>query len=80
MVEHTQTIRRLLPTNILSVLDHLVGLTLRVDLIKCFIQVLITIFNETFYTENIPLNVTLAEVIHSKEKNRVIFGPKKDLM
>ena len=29
MVKHTQTIRRLLPTNCLSVFDHFVGLTLK---------------------------------------------------
>ena len=29
MVKHTQTIRRLLPTNCLSVLDHFVGLALK---------------------------------------------------
>ena len=28
MVKHTQTIRRLLPTNCLNVLDHFVGLAL----------------------------------------------------
>ena len=30
MVKHTQTIRRLLPTNCLSVFDHFVGLALKV--------------------------------------------------
>ena len=30
MVKHTQTIRRQLPTNCLSVLDHFVGLALKV--------------------------------------------------
>ena len=34
MVKHTQTIRRLLPTNCLSVFDHFVGLVLKV-LITC---------------------------------------------
>ena len=29
MVKHPQTIRRLLPTNFLSVLDHFVGMTLK---------------------------------------------------
>ena len=29
MVKHTQTIRRLLPTNCLSVFDHFVGLALK---------------------------------------------------
>ena len=29
MVKHTQTIRRLLPTNYLSVFDHIVGLALK---------------------------------------------------
>ena len=29
MVKHTQTIRRLLPTNYLSVFDHFVGLSLK---------------------------------------------------
>ena len=29
MVKHTQTIRRLLPTNCLSVFDHFVGLVLK---------------------------------------------------
>ena len=29
MVKHTQTLRRLLPTNYLSVFDHFVGLTLK---------------------------------------------------
>ena len=29
MVKHTQTIRRLLPTNYLCVFDHFVGLTLK---------------------------------------------------
>ena len=29
MVKHTQTIRRLLPTNCLGVFDHIVGLTLK---------------------------------------------------
>ena len=29
MVKHTQTIRRLLPTNYLSVFDHFVGLALK---------------------------------------------------
>ena len=29
MVEHSQTIRRLLPTNCLSVFDHFVGLELK---------------------------------------------------
>ena len=43
MVKHTQTIRRLLPTNCLSVFDHFLGLALKglrnvnfcVDLGKC---------------------------------------------
>ena len=35
MVKHTQTIRRLLPTNYLSVFDHFVGLSLKgLDYIK----------------------------------------------
>ena len=29
MVKHTQTVRRLLPTNYLSLLDHFVGLALK---------------------------------------------------
>ena len=37
MVEHTQTIRRLLQTNCLSVFDHFVGLALK-GLIKIFLN------------------------------------------
>ena len=42
MVKHTQTIRRLLPTNCLSVFDHFVGLAL-----KGLIQQTITQYNDT---------------------------------
>ena len=37
MVKHTQTIRRLLPTNCLSMFDNFVGLALKeLKIVSCF--------------------------------------------
>ena len=54
MVKHTQTIRRLLPTNCLSVFDHFVGLVL--EGLNVNILLLTLISSSAF---NVAINVAI---------------------
>ena len=71
MVKHTQTIRRLLPTNCLSVFDHFVGLVLKglkknkVNLVYCAVTVDGTW--QTQYGHDSKLGVTLVLSVDTDE-------------
>ena len=56
MFEHTQTVRRLLPTNCLSVLDHFVGLALK-GLSKELISVTKSLNGDFVNSSKIPITL-----------------------
>ena len=56
MVKYTRAIRRLLPTNCLSVFDHFVGLGFKGS----------SVYGETFYKDNFEPVIVFAKVLYHR--------------
>ena len=60
MIKHIQTIRRLLPMNCLSVLDHFVGLVLK-GLTTCLNQLLLKLTQKTLAHAHVGQQLPLSD-------------------
>ena len=65
MVKHTQTIRRLLPPNCLSVFDHLVGLALKglIRTTKTLMRLCVFLFFEGWQPQNVVVMFLFSQKI-----------------